>query len=125
MTHSFATRPNSETLDQFAAELNTVREDTMSKVGSADAKYIRKVIRVQRTCEVLGRLTIPLGFFNPLLWILGVVFLSTSKILNNMEIGHNVMHGQYDGMNDPNINSRTFDWDILGDSDSWKRYHNH
>ena len=28
-----------------------------------------------------------------------------SKILENMEIGHNVMHGQWDWMNDPVINS--------------------
>ena len=35
------------------------------------------------------------------------------------------MHGQYDWMNDPHINSRTYDWDIMADSDSWKRYHNY
>ena len=42
-----------------------------------------------------------------------------------MEVGHNVMHGQYDFMNDPHINSRTFDWDNAGDSDSWRHYHNY
>ena len=125
MANTFTTRPDSETLDKFAAELNHVREHAMEQVGEADAKYIRKIIRIQRLCEISGRISIPLGFFNPLIWVIGVLFLSVSKILNNMEIGHNVMHGQYDWMNDPNINSRNFDWDNAGDSNSWKRYHNH
>ena len=28
-----------------------------------------------------------------------------------MEIGHNVMHGQWDWMNDPHIHSSTWNWD--------------
>ena len=34
-------------------------------------------------------------------WIAGTSMLSLAKILENMEIGHNVMHGQWDWMNDP------------------------
>jgi len=125
MTAAFHTRPDSDTLDQFSSELNTLRENTMSKVGEADAAYIRKIIRIQRLSEIFGRISIPMGFFNPIWWVVGVILLSLSKILDNMEIGHNVMHGQYDWMNDPNINSRNYDWDNAGDSNSWKRYHNH
>lgn len=119
------TRPNSATLDGFANELNQLRATTMAKVGQADANYIRKVIRIQRSCEISGRISLVLGFLHPAFWLLGVLVLALAKILDNMEIGHNVMHGQYDWMNDPNINSRSFDWDIAGDSDSWKRYHNY
>jgi fatty acid desaturase len=119
------TRPSDETLNQFAAELDAIRENTMKQVGERDAKYIRKVIRIQRAMDLLGRLMIVLGFLHPVWWIVGVFSLGFAKILDNMEIGHNVMHGQYDWMNDPNINSRTFDWDNAGDSNSWKRYHNH
>lgn len=125
MSNSFSARPDSATLEQFANQLNSIRENTMNNVGEADAKYIRKIIRIQRVSEILGRISIPLGFFNPIFWVAGVILLSLSKILDNMEIGHNVMHGQYDWMNDPNINSRNFDWDNAGDSNSWKRYHNH
>ena len=125
MTSSFSARPNSSVLDDFAAELNELRSKTMENVGEGDAKYIRNVIRVQRVFEIFGRISIPLGFFNPLLWIIGVILLSLSKILDNMEIGHNILHGQYDWMNDKHINSRNFDWDNAGDSGSWKRYHNH
>ncbi|MDF1764470.1 MAG: acyl-CoA desaturase, partial [Oleibacter sp.] len=50
--------------------------------------------------------------------------LGVAKILDNMEIGHNVMHGQYDFMNDPHLNSREFDWDNVCDGESWRRTHN-
>lgn len=117
--------PDESTLNDFAKELDQLKQKTMNKVGSEDAKYIRKIISVQRLSEIIGRLTLVLGFLHPLWWVLGVFSLGLSKILDNMEIGHNVMHGQYDWMNDPNINSRNFEWDNAGDSGSWKRYHNH
>ena len=34
-------------------------------------------------------------------WVLGTTALSLAKILDNMEIGHNVLHGQWDWMRDP------------------------
>jgi fatty acid desaturase len=118
-------RPDAESLSAFENDLNHIREETMSKVGQADARYIRKIIRIQRSGDLFGRLSLVLGFFHPLFWVAGVALLALSKILDNMEIGHNIMHGQYDWMNDPHINSRKFDWDIWGDGESWKRYHNH
>ena len=118
-------RPDAEKLKAFENDLNKIREETMAKVGEKDAKYIRKIIRIQRSSEIAGRIALVLGFYNALFWVAGVVLLALSKILDNMEIGHNIMHGQYDWMNDPHINSRKFDWDIWGDGESWKRYHNH
>ncbi len=118
-------QPDLHALDQFAVELNQLREHTMEKVGKQDATYIRNLIRTQRLGDIAGRVLIVLGFLHPAYWVLGVLALGVAKILDNMEIGHNVMHGQYDWMNDPNINSRNFEWDNAGDSASWKRYHNH
>lgn len=118
-------RPNEEALKGFEEKLNTIRDDVMKNVGTKDANYIRRIIRIQRGSELFGRISLVLGFYNPLFWLAGVALLALSKILDNMEIGHNIMHGQYDWMNDPHINSRTFDWDIWGDGESWKRYHNH
>ena len=117
--------PSLSSLDQFANELNAVRERTMAKVGKTDARYIRNLIRIQRLSDIGGRVLIVLGFLHPAYWVIGVMALAAAKILDNMEIGHNVLHGQYDWMNDPNINSRKFEWDNAGDSASWKRYHNH
>jgi linoleoyl-CoA desaturase len=41
-----------------------------------------------------------------------------------MEIGHNVLHGQWDWMRDPKIHSTTWDWDHASPPDQWKRAHN-
>ena len=51
--------------------------------------------------------------------------LSLSKILDNMEIGHNVMHGQYDWMRDPALNSKMFEWDTACPGDQWRHSHNY
>lgn len=118
-------RPDDKTLNAFQQELDEIRDEALARVGQKDADYIRNMIRLQRGSEVMGRITLVLGFLSPIWWIVGVALLSLAKILDNMEIGHNVMHGQYDWMNDPHINSRNFNWDIAADSDSWKRYHNH
>ncbi|MGM0564888.1 MAG: fatty acid desaturase family protein, partial [Pseudomonadota bacterium] len=96
----------------------------MAQVGEYDARYIRKILRLQRLTEVGGRGLLFLGF-NPLAWVSGSFLLGISKILDNMEIGHNVMHGQYDWMNDPRLHSNTFEWDTACDSDSWRRTHNY
>jgi len=42
-----------------------------------------------------------------------------------MEIGHNVMHGQYDWMGDPGLNSRMYDWDTVCPGEQWKYSHNY
>ena len=58
-------------------------------------------------------------------WVLGTASLSVAKILENMEIGHNILHGQWDWMNDPNIHSSTWDWDTASPASAWKHSHNY
>ncbi len=118
------TKPSAEQLLYLEQSFNAIRDDVISDLGDRDAKHIHKIIRIQRSCEVSGRLLIMFGF-NPIPWALGAVLLGLSKILETMEIGHNVMHGQYDWMNDPNINSKTYDWDTACPGESWKETHNH
>ena len=110
--------------ERLAEQLNNVKADTMAKVGTQDARYIRKVIVMQRIFEWSGRILLVLGFVTPWLWLVGVLALAIGKILDNMEIGHNVMHGQYDWMNDRHINSKAYEWDIACDGKSWNRVHN-
>ncbi|MFT4088006.1 MAG: fatty acid desaturase, partial [Gordonia sp. (in: high G+C Gram-positive bacteria)] len=43
----------------------------------------------------------------------------------NMELGHNVMHGQWDWMNDPEVHSTSWEWDNTGPSAHWKHTHNY
>lgn len=116
---------STEQLASFEKEISDIREEAMANVGQKDADYIRRIVRYQRVAEFGGRILLVLGFLNPLFWVVGVLSLALSKILDNMEIGHNVMHGQYDWMNDPHLNSRKFEWDIVGDAGSWKRVHNY
>ena len=58
------------------------------------------------------------------LWLLGTGALALSKIIENMELGHNVMHGQWDWMNDPEIHSTTWEWDMASPAAQWKHSHN-
>jgi linoleoyl-CoA desaturase len=41
-----------------------------------------------------------------------------------MEIGHNILHGQWDWMRDPKIHSTTWEWDMASPADQWKHSHN-
>ena len=116
-------RPSKETLDALQKELDALRDSVRADLGQRDADYIRNIIRIQRLCEIAGRTLIHFSF-TPIPFLLGVTALSVAKIMDNMEIGHNVMHGQYDWMNDPKIHSTNFDWDTACDNKSWMRTHN-
>ncbi len=110
-----------EQIEEFGAEMDALRTRLVESLGEEDAAYIRKVVKAQRTFEVAGRAL----FYLPPAWPLAVAALSISKILDNMEIGHNVMHGQYDWMGDPALNSRMYEWDTMCPSEQWKYSHNY
>src|SRR5690606_7422594 len=115
---------NAAELDAFAAELDELRRQTIADLGEADARYIRRVRGAVRFCCWSGRALLMFGWFPPT-WLLGTLLLGLGKILENMELGHNVMHGQYDWMNDPELHGRHYEWDIVGPSDFWRHTHNH
>ena len=120
-TTDLTTTLTTEQLDAFGDELDELRQRVIADLGEVDATYIRNVVKRQRQLEVAGRVM----FYVPPLWPLAVAGLSLSKILDNMEIGHNVMHGQYDWMGDPGLNSRRYEWDTVCPSDQWKYSHNY
>ena len=105
------------------AELDAVRQEYAAKIGPADAAYIRRVRTIARTAHVAGRSLIHFSL-DPISWGAGVVALAVYKALENMEIGHNVLHGQYDFMRDPSLSSATYEWDLAATARSWKRAHN-
>ena len=113
-----------EQLEAFGQELDAIRARVVADLGERDADYINKVIRTQRGLELAGRGLLFLGFLPPA-WIGGTLALSLSKILDNMEIGHNVMHGQYDWMKDARLNGKTFEWDTACPGDQWRHSHNY
>ncbi|MET1089181.1 MAG: acyl-CoA desaturase [Arthrobacter sp.] len=112
-----------EQVAELGRELDAVRDEILAKRGAEDAAYIRRVIKIQRGLEISGRAALLVGK-NKAAWVTGTSLLSLAKILENMEIGHNVLHGQWDWMRDPDIHSTTWEWDFVTPSRSWQHTHN-
>ncbi len=110
-------------LDAIARELDAIRDEVSADLGERDATYIKRVVKTQRHLEVAGRALLALSRFTPAL-AAGTATLTVAKVLENMEIGHNVMHGQWDWMGDPAIHSSTWEWDAASTAKSWKYAHN-
>ncbi|ANZ27541.1 fatty acid desaturase [Rhodococcus sp. WB1] len=111
-------------VEALGRELDAIRRDIEDSRGERDARYIRNTIRLQRSLELAGRVTL-FGSRRRPLWLLGTGLLGVSKIIDNMELGHNVMHGQWDWMNDPEIHSASWEWDNADPSAHWKQTHNY
>ena len=113
-----------EQTEAFGRELDALKQRVVADLGERDASCIRRVIKAQRAFEVGGRALLMAGILPPA-WLAGTAMLAVSKILDNMEIGHNVMHGQYDWMGDPALSSRGFEWDTACPGDQWRHSHNY
>jgi fatty acid desaturase len=111
-------------LEKLAKELDAIHDEVFADLGGRDRRYIKTVISVQRQIVVAGRVLL-LGSRSKTAWVLGTACLGMAKILENMEIGHNVMHGQWDWMNDPDIHSSVWDWDTASTAEAWKHSHNY
>ncbi|MGV0816222.1 fatty acid desaturase [Mycolicibacterium boenickei] len=111
-------------IDAIGAELDIIRSDIEGSLGARDAAYIRRTIGFQRALEVAARLLIA-GTRSRTGLLAGTAALAYAKSVENMEIGHNVGHGQWDWMNDPEIHSATWEWDMVGPSAQWRYSHNY
>ncbi|MDT5176695.1 MAG: NADPH-dependent stearoyl-CoA 9-desaturase [Mycobacterium sp.] len=111
-------------LEAFAAALDDVRRDVESSLGAKDRAYIRRTIAFQRALEVASRLTIACTRSRRGWWA-GTLGLAAAKSIENMELAHNIGHGQWDWMNDPEIHSTTWEWDMAGLSSQWRYSHNY
>jgi fatty acid desaturase len=112
-----------EDIEQIGIELDAIRQDVLDSRGASDAAYIRRMITTQRSLELGSRVVLLASIFPPA-WLLGTAGLSVAKILENMEIGHNILHGQWDWMRDPKIHSTTWEWDSASPAAQWKHSHN-
>ena len=112
-----------EDIEELGRELDAIRSRVMDSRCADDAAYIRRVIEVQRSLELASRIVLLASLFPPA-WLAGTLGLSVAKILENMEIGHNVMHGQWDWMRDPKIHSTEWEWDHASPAELWKHSHN-
>ncbi len=117
-------RLTSEQVEEIGREFQQLHDEVFDSLGERDAKYIRGLIALHRKLALGGRVLLLPSLFPPA-WVAGTVVLSLSKILENMEIGHNVMHGQWDWMNDPVINSSVWESDTASTKEAWKHSHNY
>ena len=111
-------------IEALGNELDAIRRDIEASRGERDARYVKNAIRLQRSLDIGGRAVLFASRRRPA-WLAGTAMLGVAKIIENMELGHNVMHGQWDWMNDPEIHSTSWEWDNTGPSAHWKQTHNY
>lgn len=111
-------------LKDFARELDAIRDEVMNSLGDRDRTYFYQVLQASRVLTWGGRGALTLSARLPLLFPLGVASLALGKILNNMEVGHNVLHGQWDWLQDEKISSKTWEWDFATPAKAWRKTHN-
>jgi len=124
MIESPLARLSDEQVEELGREFDAIHDEVFSELGDRDRRYITSMIEMHRRLAVMGRVLLFASRFKPA-WVAGTATLSLAKILENMEIGHNVMHGQWDWMNDPDIHSSTWDWDTASTKEAWKHSHNY
>ena len=112
-----------EDVEALAHELDTIRAEVEDSRGERDARYIRRTIQLQRCLAVGGRVALFASHIRAAR-IAGISMLAAAKIIENMELGHNITHGQWDWMNDPEIHSTEWEWDTTSPSVHWKKSHN-
>src|ERR1700743_3885941 len=110
-------------IENLAVELDAIRLDIEASRGEPTARYIRRTIAAQRALEVAGRLLLAGSSKRPAWWA-GTVTLGLGQNSESMETGHNVMHGQWNWMNDPEIHSTTCEWDMSAASKHGISAHN-
>ncbi len=107
----------------IGAELDAIRADVLAARGAQDAAYIRRVIKAQRSLELASRAVLVFSRHRGA-WLVGTAGLAVAKIIENAELGHNIMHGQWDWMRDPKIHSTSWEWDHASPATQWKEAHN-
>jgi linoleoyl-CoA desaturase len=123
------THLSEEEVEQLGHELDAIRKDIEESRNADDAAYINRMIKIQRSLATAGRVALIAGTQSKRSRVpaalLGASLLGVAKILENMEIGHNVMRGQWDWMNDPEIHSSNWEWDTAQPAEQWKHSHNY
>lgn len=111
-------------MDPFAEELEALARRVRAEIGEDDLRHIRRVARVSRACATAGRTLVALSI-TPFDFFAGVLLLTASHVFETIEIGHSVLHGAYDKIDNTGcFSSRTFEWQVAIDEGAWHRAHN-
>lgn len=109
--------------DEIYQAFEAIKHRHQADMGKKDVDYIRKIRRYSRIFEVLGRSAVML-LPGPLA-LLGVPLVFLHRNLESIEIGHNVLHGQYDSLPEvPEFHSQNFKWKAPVDEAGWRQEHN-
>ena len=111
-----------EDVEELARELDAIRTHIEESRGERDARYVRRTIQLQRALAAGGRIAL-FASKNKVAWLAGTAMLATAKIIENMELGHNITHGQWDWMNDPEIHSTEWEWDTTSPGQKVAKLH--
>jgi fatty acid desaturase len=110
--------------DLIEAEFEDIKRRFRAKLGQEDVNYIKGLRRKSRGFEALGRGLLWVSF-EPVTFLGGVFFLWLHRNLEAIEIGHNVLHGQYDYFPEiPQFHAHNFKWKAPVDEEGWRREHN-
>lgn len=109
----------------FQRELDELRADVTSRLGEVDARYVKTVLWIARGMESAGRGLLVLGGGFWPTWGLGVFLLMLSHLVETMELGHNIMHGQFNFMKDPRFEGKRYRWAFACLPEDWHEFHNH
>lgn len=114
--------PNQE-IEKFAKEIDFIYHEAKSKLGVEDLIHIKNMAELSKNLEHTGRTLIHLSK-DPFTWSAGVLALGYHYLLEFTELGHNILHGQYDSIPGNNeILSSTWKWDNTMDEEDWKFEH--
>ena len=97
-------------LDRFGEELDALRARTVATLGQRDARYIRNVVKAVRYTNLTGRVLLLAAA------IAGGLWLADSAV--------GWLFWVLWALGDPQLNGKTYDWDIVATSENWRHTHN-
>lgn len=122
--YEFSHLPYTERMKCFGQEIDAIRHRTEADLGAQNMTRIRRLNGFSRGMEVVGRVLIHFSI-EPISFLAGVGTLWIHKQLQAIEIGHTVLHGVYDNMEESGrFNSKKFIWDAPIDEAAWRHGHN-
>ncbi|MFO1463986.1 MAG: fatty acid desaturase [bacterium] len=108
----------------FSQEIDSVRAEIEASLGEEDVRYVKKLRKVSRQMEALGRFLIFVSM-DPVTWLVGVTALWVHRQIETTEIGHYALHGAWDRFPElSEFHSKHFKWESPAEEESWKHGHN-
>ncbi|HSA58578.1 MAG TPA: fatty acid desaturase [bacterium] len=113
-----------ERFEAFGREISAVGEEVRARLGDEDVAYVKKLRKVSRAAEAVGRALIHFSL-DPLTWSAGVFSLWLHHQLETAEIGHSALHGCWDGLKGAEaFYPSAFKWTMPVDEKAWQHEHN-